>query len=198
MTKKNEMMNVTMTTALSNSELNSKVETIKKAIEVGNTSTWMQAKAYFDIVTDELYEDDFANLGDFATYMGVSKGLISQYTKAWEYYENNTGLFEFDKLSVGRTYILSTLKEKAVEFRDWCVSNNRDLYAMSDAGLKATIKEWKKELEAIDMDDTEATEETGETGETEATEETEVVRIEYNGNVYEIPTEVLEQYKVEK
>lgn len=196
MTKKNEMMNATMTTALSNSELNSKVETIKKAIEVGNTSTWMQAKAYFDIVTDELYEDDFANLGDFATYMGVSKGLISQYTKAWEYYENNTGLFEFDKLSVGRTYILSTLKEKAVEFRDWCISNNRDLYSMSDAGLKKTIKEWKEENEAVDVDATEETEAV-EQG-TEVDEQEEIIRIEYNGNIYDIPATVLEQYKVEK
>ena len=195
--KKNEMMNTTNNTALSNSELNTKVESIRKAVELGITSTWVQAKAYFDIVSDELYDDDFENLADFASYMGVSKGLISQYTKAWEYYDNNTGLFEFDKLSVGKTYILSTLKEKAVEFRNWCNSNNRDLYSMSDAGLKKTIKEWKDELEAVEVDVTEETEAV-EQGTEEVEEQTELIRIEYNGNIYDIPAEVLEQYKVEK
>ena len=194
MTKKNEMMTATQTTALSNPELNTKVESIRKAIEIGNTSAWVQAKAYFDIVSDELYDDDFANLADFATYMGVSKGLISQYTKAWEYYESSS-VFEFDRLTVGKTYILSTLKEKDIEFKDWCLSNDRDLYSMSDAGLKATIKEWKKDLEAID---TEA-QENEVSEENEVSDETvDVVRIEYNGNIYEIPADVLEQYKVEK
>lgn len=194
--KKNEMMNVTNNTALSNSELNTKVESIRKAVELGITSTWVQAKAYFDIVSDELYDDDFENLADFASYMGVSKGLISQYTKAWEYYDTNTGLFEFDRLSVGKTYILSTLKEKAVDFKDWCVSNNRDLYSMSDAGLKKTIKEWKEENEAVEVDATEETEAVEQ--ETEAVEQEEIIRIEYNGNIYDIPATVLEQYKVEK
>ena len=194
--KKNEMMNVTNNTALSNGELNLQVEKIKKAVEVGNTSAWIQAKAYYDIVSDELYDDDFENLTDFATYMGVSKSLISQYTKAWEYCENNAGLFEFDRLSVGRTYILSALKEKAVEFKEWCISNNRDLYAMSDAGLKGTIKEWKNELEAVEVEATEETEAVEQ--ETEAVEQEEIIRIEYNGNIYDIPATVLEQYKVEK
>ena len=194
--KKNEMMNVTNNTALSNSELNTKVESIRKAVELGITSTWVQAKAYFDIVSDELYDDDFENLADFASYMGVSKGLISQYTKAWEYYDTNTGLFEFDKLTVGKTYILSTLKDKAVEFKNWCASNNRDLYSMSDAGLKKTIKEWKDENEAVEVDATEETEAVEQ--DTEAVEQEEIIRIEYNGNIYDIPATVLEQYKVEK
>lgn len=194
--KKNEMMNTTNNTALSNSELNTKVESIRKAVELGITSTWVQAKAYFDIVSDELYDDDFANLADFASYMGVSKALISQYTKAWEYYDNNTGLFEFDRLTVGKTYILSTLKEQAVEFKNWCVSNNRDIYSMTDAGLKGTIKDWKNELEAVEVEATEDTEAVEQ--DAEAVEQEEIIRIEYNGNIYDIPATVLEQYKVEK
>ena len=50
--------------------------------------------------------------------------------------------------------------------------------------------------EAVEVDATEETEAVEQ--ETEAVEQEEIIRIEYNGNIYDIPATVLEQYKVEK
>ena len=59
--------------------------------------------------------------------------------------------------------------------------------------IATTINE---ENEAVDVDATEETEAV-EQG-TEVDEQEEIIRIEYNGNIYDIPATVLEQYKVEK
>lgn len=58
--------------------------------------------------------------------------------------------------------------ENLADFIAWCDSNSLLITAMSDKCLRNTIKEWKKELEAIDVEESE-TEEVDEVEEAENT-----------------------------
>lgn len=191
--KKNELVTV-KTSNLACKELQKRVGNIITAMDMGNKSSWIIAEEYNEIVTSELFEEDFESVTDFASYMGVSKGLISQYTKAINFIRDN-GYFSIDDLSVVRAYTLSTLKDDLDIFVNWCNSNDRDILSMSDAGLKNTIKEWKKELEAIDecfSDDNEVFEETEEIEEIEDN----IIEFEINGKRYAIPESVLANYEM--
>lgn len=153
----NSIMVTTGMTALASKELEKSVKVIKDAVSMERGSAWVIAQEYANIVESESYDDDFENLGQFADYMGVTKGLISQYKNAVAYITRPDSIFNANEISVVKAYTLSTLKEKDIDFICWCNSNERDIMAMSDNGLKSTIKEWKKELEAIEVTGEEVT-----------------------------------------
>lgn len=179
-------------TALANKELGTAVAEIIKAKELGNKSAWIVACQYNKIIEDELFDDDFESLKDFADYMGVTKGLLSQYNNAVKFISTNTLGFNVNDLSVVRAYTLSTL-DNLDEFVAWCESNDRDIKSMSDNGLKATIKEWKNELEAVDVESTEET--PVEENDADVSRET-MVNFELNGKKYSIPESVLASYEL--
>lgn len=90
--------------------------------------------------------------------MGVSTSTITQYKKAVEFITTSE-IFTANELSVGKAYMLSTLKDDLNEFLNWLISNDMVIEVMTDKALKTAIKEWKDENEAIDVEASEDTDE---------------------------------------
>ena len=147
-------LTVASVTTLSSKELTVELFNIMNAINEGNKSAWDIARAYKRIIDDELFDEDFENVQEFALYVGVSKSTISQYIKAVEFVDKNE--FGFDMFTVGSAYLLSTLTdEEFIDFVKWAEEQEIDLTTMSVKALRNLIKEYdnKDEVENEVEDD---------------------------------------------
>ena len=134
-------LTVANVTTLSSKELTVELFNIMNAINEGNKSAWDIARAYKRIIDDELFDEDFENVQEFALYVGVSKSTISQYIKAVEFVEKHE--FGFDMFTVGSAYLLSTLTdEEFIDFVKWAEEQEIDLTTMSVKALRNLIKEY--------------------------------------------------------
>ena len=134
-------LTVASVTTLSSKELTVELFNIMNAINEGNKSAWEIARAYKRIIDDELFDEDFENIQEFALYVGVSKSTISQYIKAVEFVEKHE--FGFDMFTVGSAYLLSTLTdEEFIDFVKWAEEQEIDLTTMSVKALRNLIKEY--------------------------------------------------------
>ena len=134
-------LTVANVTTLSSKELTVELFNIMNAINEGNKSAWEVARAYKRIIDDELFDEDFDNVKEFALYVGVSKSTISQYIKAVEFVEKHE--FGFDMFTVGSAYLLSTLTdEEFIDFVKWAEEQEIDLTTMSVKALRNLIKEY--------------------------------------------------------
>ena len=176
MSTKNEVVTMVNGYGLANSELKKAVVNIKTAEVQGKRSAWVIANEYNKIMSDELFEDDFQSKGEFADFMGVSNGLLSQYNKAVEFIRSQVDRFNPDNTTVGKAYMLSCLDDLK-DFIVYCDSEKIVIEDLSDNGLKQVIKEYKN---IVTVDETETDEtETDET-ETDETEDPEEVNtLEY-------------------
>lgn len=135
-------LTVANVTTLASKELTVELFNIMNAINEGNKSAWDIARAYKRIIDDELFDEDFENVQEFALYVGVSKSTISQYIKAVEFVEKHE--FGFDMFTVGSAYLLSTLTdEEFIDFVKWAEEQNIDLTTMSVKALRNLIKEYE-------------------------------------------------------
>ena len=135
-------LTVASVTTLSSKELTVELFNIMNAINEGNKSAWEIARAYKRIIDDELFDEDFENIQEFALYVGVSKSTISQYIKAVELVEKHE--FGFDMFTVGSAYLLSTLTdEEFIDFVKWAEEQEIDLTTMSVKALRNLIKEYE-------------------------------------------------------
>ena len=160
--------------SINNDELRKSLTNIVSAEKVSKNSAWIVAGEYTKIFDNELYEEDFESAKEFAEIMGVSKGLVSQYRKAYDFISVNE-YFTANDITVGKAYMLSCI-ENLADFISWCDSNSLSITAMSDKCLRNTIKEWKKELEAIDVEESETVEEVDEVEEAENTTDIEDIK----------------------
>ena len=134
-------LTVANVTTLSSKELTVELFNIMNAINEGNKSAWEVARAYKRIIDDELFDEDFENVQEFALYVGVSKSTISQYIKAVDFVEKHE--FGFDMFTVGSAYLLSTLTdEEFIDFIKWAEEQEIDLTTMSVKALRNLIKEY--------------------------------------------------------
>lgn len=160
--------------SIANDELRKSLTNIVSAEKVSKNSAWIVAGEYTKIFDNELYEEDFESAKEFAEIMGVSKGLVSQYRKAYDFISVNE-YFTANDITVGKAYMLAGI-ENLADFISWCDSNSLSITAMSDKCLRNTIKEWKKELEAIDVEESETDEEVDEVEEAENTIDIEDIK----------------------
>lgn len=160
--------------SINNDELRKSLTNIVSAEKVSKNSAWIVASEYTKIFDNELYEEDFESAKEFAEIMGVSKGLVSQYRKAYDFISVNE-YFTANDITVGKAYMLSGI-ENLADFISWCDSNSLSIPSMSDKCLRNTIKEWKKELEAIDVEESETVEEVDEVEEAENTIDIEDIK----------------------
>ena len=181
MSNRNELVAVVKGMGLTCKELEKSVVAIKVAEVTGKKSAWVIAGEYDKIIKGELFEEDFESKGEFAEVMGVSAGLISQYTKAVEFIRvmesTKNPMFTRDNTTVGKAYMLAGL-EDLQDFLGYCEGEGVDVLQLSDAGLKQTIKAYKN---MVVVDDTEEVEDTDtEDDEVEDTDTEEVEdKVEY-------------------
>ena len=134
-------LTVANVTTLASKELTVELFNIMNAINEGNKSAWEVARAYKRIIDDELFDEDFENVQEFAEYVGISKSTISQYLKAVAFVEKHE--FGFDMFTVGSAYLLSTLTdEEFIDFVKWAEEQEIDLTTMSVKALRNLIKEY--------------------------------------------------------
>lgn len=170
MSMKNEVVTMVNGYGLANTELKKAVVNIKTAEVQGKRSAWVIANEYNKIMADELFEDDFQTKGEFADFMGVSNGLLSQYNKAVEFIRSCVDRFNPDNTSVGKAYMLSCI-EDLKDFLSWCDGEGIKIEELSDNGLKQVIKDYKNMIDVDEVATEDATEETTE----DATEDIEEV-----------------------
>lgn len=159
-------LTVASVTTLASKELTVELFNIMNAINEGNKSVWDIARAYKRIIDDELFDEDFENIQEFALYVGVSKSTISQYIKAVEFVEKHE--FGFDMFTVGSAYLLSTLTdEEFIDFVKWAEEQNIDLTTMSVKALRNLIKEYdsKDDVEEDVIEDSTDNEDSSESDE---------------------------------
>ena len=196
MSNKNELVAVVKSMGLTCKELEKSIVNIKVAEVTGKKSAWVIASEYDKIIKGELFEEDFENKGDFAEVMGVSAGLISQYTKAVEFIRVMESvkdpMFTRDNTTVGKAYMLAGLDDLQ-DFLGYCESEKIDVFQLSDAGLKQTIKAYKN---MVVVDDTEEVEDV-DTEEVEDVDTEEVEdKVEYIKELLqELTTEELKEIK---
>ena len=165
-------LTVASVTTLSSKELTVELFNIMNAINEGNKSAWEVARAYKRIIDDELFDEDFENIQEFALYVGVSKSTISQYIKAVEFVEKHE--FGFDMFTVGSAYLLSTLTdEEFIDFVKWAEEQEIDLTTMSVKALRNLIKEYdsKDDVEEDIIEDSTDNEDSSELDEDEDSNE---------------------------
>ena len=147
-------LTVANVTTLANKELTVELFNIMNAINEGNKSAWDIARAYKRIIDDELFDEDFENVQEFALYVGVSKSTISQYIKAVDFIDKHE--FDYSMFTVGSAYLLSTLTdEEFIDFVKWVEEQNIDITSMSVKALRNLIKEYdsKDEVEEDVIED---------------------------------------------
>ena len=169
-------LTVASVSALSCQALSIELFNIMDSIRQGNKSAWEIAKAYSRIVNEELFEDDFDTLKEFAEYVGVSPATITQYCKAVAFIEGQPDMNE-DTVSVGSAYLLSTLGEHLGEFVTWLEEQGINLLTLSVAGLKELMKQFKHK----DEEPTEETEEEQDSNEQDDIEDAETEEIDKEG-----------------
>lgn len=169
-------LTVANVTALSSQELSVELFNIMESIRQGNKSAWEIAKAYSRIVKEELFDEDFDTLKDFATYVGVSPATITQYCKAVELIESQPDMHE-DMFTVGSAYLLSSLGEELGEFIAYEEAKGNHVEGMSVGIMKAEVQEFKHRND----EPAQETEETEETETEETAQDVEVEEIDKEG-----------------
>lgn len=185
-------LTVANVTTLASKELTVELFNIMNAINEGNKSAWEIARAYKRIIDDELFDEDFENVQEFALYVGVSKSTISQYIKAVEFVEKHE--FGFDMFTVGSAYLLSTLTdEEFIDFVKWAEEQNIDLTTMSVKALRNLIKEYdsKDDVEEDVIEDSTDNEDSS-----ELDEDLGEINIDGRESAIEIIKSLMEDYNI--
>ena len=182
-------LTVANVTTLSSKELTVELFNIMNAINEGNKSAWEVARAYKRIIDDELFDEDFENIQEFALYVGVSKSTISQYIKAVEFVEKHE--FGFDMFTVGSAYLLSTLTdEEFIDFVKWAEEQEIDLTTMSVKALRNLIKEYdsKDDVEEEVVEDNEDS--------SESDEDSEEITVDGRESAIALIKSLMEEYSI--
>lgn len=185
-------LTVANVTTLASKELTVELFNIMNAINEGNKSAWEVARAYKRIIDDELFDEDFENVQEFALYVGVSKSTISQYIKAVEFVDKHE--FDYSMFTVGSAYLLSTLTdEEFIDFVKWVEEQNIDITSMSVKAIRNLIKEYesKDDVEEDVVEDSTDNEDSS-----ESDEDSEEITVDGRESAIEIIKSLMEQYNI--
>lgn len=113
---------------------------LKKRVGCENRDAiWDNAKLIYEQCYDRKYRNTFANQQEFAKYLGITKGRISQYKYAYEYfllYQNKIDLRIF---SVEQVYTFHrTIGSMLFDFLNWVEKEKKK--SLINIGLKETNK----------------------------------------------------------
>lgn len=151
------------------------VADIKNANFESTKGIWDKAYTLRDIVRKQKFRKDFSSQNEFARWLNLSSGMLSQYVCAVDF----DILHQFDKtiFSVAKVYELSTLGNEYFDFLEYAEDNNIDIKNISTKELRLHVRKFK-----------------GLHG--KSFEENPIVKIEYLEEHFEIPYSILKNYKV--
>ena len=109
---------------------------------IGNESKetiWNNAKEIYEQCCDKKYLDVFSNQQEFAEYLGITKGRISQYRYAYEYYLLYKDKVDLRKYSVEQVYTFHrTIGSMLFDFLKWLKEEKK--ISCDEISLKKTKK----------------------------------------------------------
>ena len=120
---------------------------LKKRVGCENKDTiWDNARLIYEQCYDKKYRNIFSNQQEFAEYLGITKGRISQYKYAYEYFLLYQNRIDLRILSVEQVYTLyRTVGSMLFDFFNWVEKEKKK--SLINIGLKETkrlIEEYHK------------------------------------------------------
>ena len=187
---------------LKNKDLVRELKAIEKLELSSRANQWKEAEHFSNIVNDELFNDDFNSLTEFANCIGKSKQQMSQLVKAVVYAEEC--MIDKSMWSISKVYILSNITN-VDDFMKWVSENHKelnienkdDLRFYGDNFLKKLIKEYKEKDKPAQIEE-KTVESEDVTPEKEIDDTHEPIKVEFDGMVAYVPYSVLMQYVVEE
>ena len=94
---------------------------LKKRVGCENKDTiWDNARLIYEQCYDKKYRNIFSNQQEFAEYLGITKGRVSQYKYAYEYFLLYQNRIDLRILSVEQVYTLyRTVGSMLFDFFNW-------------------------------------------------------------------------------
>lgn len=179
---------------VTNGRLKTQLNNINKAMLTSNKASWELCKAFHEIVTGALFEQDFKTEKAFAKFVGVSKGQLSKMQRAYTCHKMLTDYDErlsaltvskvMELLPIQEDELTSFVKELGID----------DTWTTPD--IRESVKEWTS---AIEVDESEEVEEQEEPEETQQSDKNSKSIIDtaksvlYDGKYYMIPSEKEEE-----
>ena len=111
---------------------------LKKRVGCENKDTiWDNARLIYEQCYDKKYRNIFSNQQEFAEYLGITKGRISQYKYAYEYFLLYQNRIDLRILSVEQVYTLyRTVGSMLFDFFNWVEKEKKK--SLINIGLKET------------------------------------------------------------
>lgn len=182
---KNEVVVIEGTSyQLQNKTLRKEIENYIKAISNLNRDTWKYAQALYNIVSKQLYEEDFKSIDKLAEVLSTTKSNISKNVSAVDYALKHN--VDMANVSVAVCYLFSTLGKNENDFNKWAEKNNINLINISKTRLEEALSLYKESLRKV-VDNKEETQ-----------PQEDYVIITYDKKHYNVPLKVLSRYLVEE
>lgn len=193
---KNELTVIVAGFEITNKELARIEKKMQDNTSKGNSLRWENAGLLRDVVEDELFEDDFESMAQYAEAHGMTKATLCEMVKAVAY-ADETGL---DKglWTIGKAYSLSKIKDVEgflLFIQGKGFNTKEELASMSDKFVKELVVEFNKTGKPAIEDKAGETVENAEAGETVEDVE-DIAIIEWNGKQFNIPVSVLMKYEI--
>lgn len=204
----NEIMVVSdFTTTLKNPELKEITIDILKATASAVTAEKTIVTGLYTVLTDDLWEEDFESMTQYAEALGYSKGYLSQVKRAGHFYEMLPDDAEdYSKVSSGTAYEYGAFKtfEEFLKFVEYCDSEKKPVLVGAKRAHEL-VADYKKYLDAIVVTDAKEVTDGETEGETETDSETEgdtpkvekiITHVAYKGKDYtiEIDEDILKEW----
>ena len=150
------------TTELTNKNLGTQLNTIKKAVDTGNNQHWKIADAIATIVDDELFVDDFKTEGNLAKVLGMTRPNLNKMKKASHYHKEVAELNAFTLTKVMELLVIP--QEEIVDFLDgYMITPSSTCREVREA-----VSAWKDDNMVADAEITDAEDEEDATDENES------------------------------
>lgn len=170
---------------VTNGRLKTQLNNINKAMLASNKASWELCKAFHEIVTGELFEQDFKTEKAFAEFVGVSKGQMNKMHKAYSYHKMLTDYDDrLSALTVSKVMELLPIQE------DELTSFVKELGiddTWTTLDIRESVKEWTS---AIEVDESEETQQPDKNSKPAIDTAKSVL---YDGKYYMIPSEKEEE-----
>lgn len=175
---------------VTNGRLKTQLTNINKAMLASNKASWDLCKAFHEIVTGELFEQDFKTEKAFADFVGVSKGQMNKMYRSYAYHKM---LVDFDERLTGLTVskVMELLPIQEDELTTFVKELDID-DTWTTLDIRESVKEWTSAIEA-DYTNGEESEEVKQDSNTSKAVVDTAKSVLYDGKYYMIPSDKEEE-----
>lgn len=171
--------------SIANKEMKKELANVIEGLKGVEANTWKYAIGIYNIISQDLFKEDFETLKNFAEYIGASESTLNKMYHAVDYAIDNKCM---ESVSISVCYLLAVMRKEGKAWEKFLKKMKvENPQALSKHQLEDLIKAYKnkqKDKEIIENG--------------EEVESVEVVEFDYDETHYAIPRKVLDKYKVEQ